>query len=151
MREMEPRRQGRIRAGRSRQLCRLPLPTGDRPRCVHPTQHHQDRCRPKAPCQRVVAEVLAVFTDRSSEFSSAACVDVYDRAGTGAFHGPHWSCLDNAVAESFFAALRSSSSNASITAPSPATKREPGIFRCGGRARNRSSAGALGSPVVAEL
>jgi transposase InsO family protein len=54
----------------------------------------------------VVAEVLAVFTDRGSEFSSAACVDVYDRAGTGAFHGPHWSCLDNAVAESFFAALR---------------------------------------------
>jgi hypothetical protein len=54
----------------------------------------------------VVAEVLAVFTDRGSEVSSAACVDVCDRAGTGAFHGPHWSCLDSAVAESFFAALK---------------------------------------------
>jgi hypothetical protein len=53
---------------------------------------------------------------------------------------------DNAVAESFFATLKASSSTASITAPAP--KREPLIFRCGGSARNRSSAGALGSPVV---
>jgi hypothetical protein len=36
------------------------------------------------------------------------------------------SCLDNAVVESFFAALKASSSNASITAPAPAPKREPG-------------------------
>jgi transposase InsO family protein len=53
-----------------------------------------------------VAEVLAVFTDRGSEFSSAACVDICDRAGTGAFHGPHRVVPDNAVAESFFAALK---------------------------------------------
>jgi transposase InsO family protein len=33
------------------------------------------------------------------------------------------SCLDNAVAESFFATLKASSSTASITAPAPA--REP--------------------------
>lgn len=55
-------------------------------------------------------------------------------------------CLDNAVAESFFATLKASSSTASITAPAP--EREP-----------RSSAAvegvspiicrALGSPVVA--
>ena len=45
---MEPRAGGRLRASRSRQLRRLPLPTGDWPRCVHPTQHQQDRCRPKA-------------------------------------------------------------------------------------------------------
>jgi transposase InsO family protein len=50
--------------------------------------------------------VLAVFTDRGSEFSSAACVDICDRAGTGAFHGPHRVVPDHAVAESFFAALK---------------------------------------------
>jgi transposase InsO family protein len=33
------------------------------------------------------------------------------------------SCLDNAVAESFFATLKASSSTASITAPAP--EREP--------------------------
>jgi hypothetical protein len=43
-----------------------------------------------SPYQRVVAEVLADFTDRGSEFSSAACVDVCDRAGAAAFHGLHW-------------------------------------------------------------
>jgi hypothetical protein len=29
-----------------------------------------------SPCQRVVAEVLADFTERGSEFTSAACVGV---------------------------------------------------------------------------
>jgi hypothetical protein len=43
-----------------------------------------------SPCQRVVAEVLADFTDRSSEFTSAVCVAVCDRAGAAAFHGQHW-------------------------------------------------------------
>jgi transposase InsO family protein len=33
--------------------------------------------------------------------------------------GPTGSCLDNAVAESFFAILKASSSTASITAPAP--------------------------------
>jgi transposase InsO family protein len=69
----------------------------------------------------VVAEVLADFTDRSSEFTSA-CVAVCDRAGAAAFHRPTGSCLDNAVAESFFATLKASSSTARLpTRP----KREP--------------------------
>jgi transposase InsO family protein len=67
----------------------------------------------------VVAEALAVFTDRSSEFSSAACVDVCDRAGAAAFHRPPGSCLDNAVAKFLFATLKASSSTASTTAPAP--------------------------------
>jgi hypothetical protein len=36
----------------------------------------------------VVAEVLAVFTDRSSEFTSAACVAVYDGWGGGVPSAP---------------------------------------------------------------
>jgi transposase InsO family protein len=97
----------------------------------------------------MVAEVLADFTDRSSEFTSSACVAVCDRARAAAFHRPTGPCLDNAVAESFFATLKASSSTASISAPAP--KCEP-----------RSSAAvearvtdhlprALGSPVVAGL
>jgi transposase InsO family protein len=56
------------------------------------------------------------------------------------------SCLDNAVAESFFATLKASSSTASITAPAP--KREPLIFRCRGARVTDHRPRALGSPVV---
>jgi putative transposase len=42
------------------------------------------------------------------------------------------SCLDNALAESFFAALKASSSTASITAPRAEAR--VSIFRCGGSA-----------------
>jgi transposase InsO family protein len=94
----------------------------------------------------VVAEVLADFTDRGSEFTSAACVAVCDRAGAAAFHGQHWVVPDNAVAESFFATLKASSSTASITAPAP--KREPLIFRCRGARVTDHRPRALGSPVV---
>jgi len=45
-----------------------------------------------SPRQRVVAEVLADFTDRGSEFTSAACVAVCDRAGAAAFIGRTGSC-----------------------------------------------------------
>jgi hypothetical protein len=127
---------------------RLPLPTGARPRCGHPTQHHQDRCRPKAPCHRVVAEVLAVFTDRSSEFSSVVCVAVCDRAGTG---GVPWAALGRAwitpSPSRSSPPSRSSSSTASITASAP--KREPGSsVAVGGRVADHLPR-ALGSPVVA--
>jgi transposase InsO family protein len=71
----------------------------------------------------VVAEVLAVFTDRGSEFTSAACMDVCDRLG---LRRP-WAALGrawiNAIAEPFSSPSRSSSSTANITAPAP--KREP--------------------------
>jgi hypothetical protein len=36
----------------------------------------------------MVAEALAVFTDRGSEFTSAACVAVYDRLGLRRSIGP---------------------------------------------------------------
>jgi transposase InsO family protein len=59
-----------------------------------------------SPCQRVVAEVLAVFTDRDGEFSSAACVDVCDRLGLRRSMGRTGSCLDNSVAESAYVTLK---------------------------------------------
>ena len=62
--------------------------------------------------------MLADFTDRGSEFTSAACLAVCDRLGGGVPSAPG-SCLDNAVAESFFAALKARSSTASTTAPPP--------------------------------
>jgi putative transposase len=71
----------------------------------------------------VVAEVLAFFTDRGSEFSSAAAWTSVTELGLRRSMGRTGSCLDNAVAESFFATLKASSSTASITAPAP--KREP--------------------------
>jgi hypothetical protein len=44
---------------------------------------------PKLTLPTGVAEVLADFTDRGSEFSSV-CVAVCDRAGAAAFDGLHW-------------------------------------------------------------
>jgi transposase InsO family protein len=142
------RRQGRIAPAGHASFRRLPLPTGDRPRCGHPTPHHQDRCRPKAHLPTGGGRGAGrLYRPSGSGFSSAACVNVCDRAGAAAFHRPIGSCLDNAVAESPFATLKASSSTASISAPAP--KREP-----------RSSAAvegalpiicrALGSPVVAQ-
>jgi transposase InsO family protein len=87
----------------------------------------------------VVAEVLADFTDRGSEFSSV-CVAVCDRAGAAAFHGSIGSCLDNAVAESFFATLKASSSTARLPTRRSASLDLPLPWR----ARSRSSAEGLG-------
>ena len=50
--------------------------------------------------------MLAVFTDRGSEFSSAAAWTSVTELGLGRSMGRTGSCLDNAVAESFFAALK---------------------------------------------
>jgi len=57
--------------------------------------------------------------------------------------------VDTAVAESFFVTLKVEL----VDRQHYRTRAEAraSMFRCGGSARNRSSAGALGSPVVAEL
>ena len=81
---MEPRRQGRIRAGRSRQLRRYRYRQEIALAVFTPTQHHQDRC------QRVVAEVLADFTDRAVRVQLSGLRGLGDRAGAAAFHGLHW-------------------------------------------------------------
>jgi transposase InsO family protein len=87
----------------------------------------------------VVAEVLAVLSDRGSESTSAACVDGCDRLGLRRSMGRTGSCLDNAVAESVFVTLKVEL----VDRQQCRTRAEAraSIFRCGGRARNRSSAG----------
>jgi hypothetical protein len=90
-----------------------------------------------SPCRRVVAEVLVDFTDRGSKFSSSVCVPVCDRAGAGAFHRLYGSCLDNAVAESFFA----TSGRARRPPASPHPRRTASLdLPLPWRACNRSSA-----------
>jgi putative transposase len=80
----------------------------------------------------VVAEALAVFTDRGSEFHSAACVDVCDRLGLGRSMGRTGSCLDNAVAESLFATLKVELVDRQHSRTRTRAEAGASIFRCGG-------------------
>jgi putative transposase len=61
------------------------------------------------------------------------------------------SCLDNAVAESFFAALKVELVDGQHYRTRPPRRSMSLDLPLRWRARNRSSAGALGSPVVAGL
>src|SRR4029453_16350939 len=61
---------GRIRAGRSRQLPRLPLPTRDRPRCVHPNP--AGSCLDNAVAESLFATLKVELVDRQHYRSPAA-------------------------------------------------------------------------------
>jgi transposase InsO family protein len=83
-----------------------------------------------SPCHRVVAEVLAVFTDRGSEFTSAACMDVCDRLGLRRPWGRIGSCLDKRHRRAIFVTLKVEL----VDRQHHRTRAEAraSIFRCGG-------------------
>jgi putative transposase len=99
----------------------------------------------------VVAEALAVFTDRGSDFRPAACVDICDRLGLRRSMGRTGSCLDHAVAKSLLATLKVELVDGQHYRTRPPRRGTSLDLALRWGARSRSSAGALGSPVVAGL
>jgi putative transposase len=55
---------------------------------------------------RAQMDATIFHSDRGSEYPSAACIDVCEQLGLRRSMGRTGSCLDNAVAESFFATLK---------------------------------------------
>jgi transposase InsO family protein len=58
-------------------------------------------------------------TDRGAEYSSAACIAACQRLGLRRSMSRTGSCLDNAVAESWFASLKVELVHRATTAPAP--------------------------------
>jgi putative transposase len=57
-------------------------------------------------CGRARMDGTIFHTDRGSEYTSTACIEICERLGLRRSMGRTGSCLDNAVAESFFATLK---------------------------------------------
>ena len=57
-------------------------------------------------CGRARMDATIFHTDRGSDYTSTACIEICERLGLRRSMGRTGSCLDKAVAESFFATLK---------------------------------------------